>query len=143
MFGWAKLRQMGAAVAGHKGRIMQVLRRGSAVALAVTAIFVLCCVRWIRADTEVPTISIHARCYEFSPSEITLKKGEAVKLVFVADDVSHGIAIPDLGLKADLPKHRAQAFSITPARSGDFDGECSRYCGSGHSDMTFVVHVRP
>jgi cytochrome c oxidase subunit 2 len=91
----------------------------------------------------MPTISIHARCYEFSPSEITLTRGQPVKLVFIADDVSHGIVIPDLGLKADLPKHKALTLSLTPARVGDFDGECSRYCGSGHSDMTFVVHVRP
>jgi cytochrome c oxidase subunit 2 len=119
-----------------------ILRRAATAALAVTAILLFCSVRWIRADAQVRTIVVHARRYEFSPSEITVKKGETVKLVFIADDVNHGIAIDGLGMAVDLPKHKPETISVTPAEAGDFDGECSRYCGTGHGDMTFVVHVK-
>jgi cytochrome c oxidase subunit II len=130
-------------VKGHGRRVAAALRRVAGAMLAAAAIVLFCSVRWIHADTGVQTIVVHARRYEFSPAEITMKKGDTVKLVFIADDVDHGIAIDDLGLNVDLMKHKPQTISITPSKVGDFDGECSRYCGTGHSDMTFVVHVNP
>lgn len=91
----------------------------------------------------MPTITIHAARYEFDPEEVTLKRGQTARLVFIADDVPHGIAIDELGVDADLPKHKPVTVILSPSKVGDFDGECSKYCGTGHSDMTFVVHVVP
>jgi cytochrome c oxidase subunit II len=109
----------------------------------MAAVVILCCVPGASAGSAVRTVTVHAVRYEFDPAEITLKKGETVQLVFIADDVAHGIAIDGLGVDVDLPKHKPQAITITPAQVGDFDGECSKYCGTGHSDMTFTVHVQP
>jgi cytochrome c oxidase subunit II len=130
---------------GRDRRIRQqrVLRRGILAFLSVAAIAVLCCVPRISGENAVPTITIHAVRYEFDPAEITLKKGRQVQLLFIADDVAHGISVPGLNIDADLPKHKAEVVTITPAAVGDFDGECSKYCGVGHSDMTFTVHVTP
>jgi cytochrome c oxidase subunit 2 len=97
----------------------------------------------VGADSAVRTITVHAMRYEFDPAEITVRKGQTVQLIFTADDIAHGISIPGLGVEADLPKHKSETVTITPAAAGDFDGECSRYCGTGHSDMTFLVHVKP
>lgn len=95
------------------------------------------------ADPPMPTVTVHAVRYTFEPAEITLKAGQPVRLVFIADDVAHGIAVPDLGIEAELPKHKAQVFILTPKVAGDFAGECSKYCGTGHNDMRFLVHVQP
>lgn len=95
------------------------------------------------AKTEMPVITIHAKRFAFTPPEITLKQGQTVELVFVADDVAHGISIKGLGIDLDLPKHKAQKVTVTPTKVGDFPGECSRYCGNGHDDMKFMVHVQP
>lgn len=122
-------------------RTRQVIRH-VLTALAVTATVALCCIPRIEADNTVQTITIHAVRYAFDPAEVTVERGQTVRLVFIADDVPHGIAIDDLGIDVDLPKHKAQSFTITPSVAGDFEGECSKYCGTGHSDMTFVVHVR-
>jgi cytochrome c oxidase subunit 2 len=111
--------------------------------IAVLALAALCCVRRVGADSAVRTITIHAVRYEFDPAEITLRKGQPVQLIFTADDVGHGISIPGLGVEADLPKHKSESLMIKPAAAGDFEGECSRYCGTRHSDMTFLVHVKP
>jgi cytochrome c oxidase subunit 2 len=117
------------------------LRHGLMAALAVAAIVLLCCEPRISAENGVPTITIHAVRYEFDPAEITLKKGKQVQLLFVADDVAHGISIPGLNIEADLPRHKTEVVTVTPSAAGDFDGECSKYCGAGHSEMTFTVHV--
>jgi cytochrome c oxidase subunit II len=95
------------------------------------------------ADTATPILTIHAVRYRFAPAEITLKKGQPVRLVFIADDVAHGISIPGLGVDVPLPKHKAQSVIVIPGTPGDFDGKCSKYCGTGHSDMTLLVHVTP
>jgi cytochrome c oxidase subunit II len=92
---------------------------------------------------HIPAITIHAKRYQFDPSEITLKQGETVRLIFIADDAPHGITVKGLGLDLELPRHAAREKVLTPLTIGDFAGECSRYCGNGHDRMTFVVHVRP
>jgi cytochrome c oxidase subunit 2 len=117
--------------------------RGVGGVFAILAAIALCCMRNVGADTSVRTITVRAVRYEFDPSEITLTKGQVVRLVFVADDVGHGISVPGLGIDVDLPRHKAQTVTIAPATSGDFDGECSKYCGTGHGDMTFLIHVKP
>jgi cytochrome c oxidase subunit II len=121
----------------------RALRRGILASLAVAAIVVACCVPRISAEDAAPTITVHAIRYEFDPAEITLKKGKQVQILFVADDVAHGISIPGLNIDVDLPKHKGQIVTVTPGAAGDFDGECSKYCGPGHSDMIFAVHVTP
>lgn len=117
--------------------------RTAAASIGVLTIMVFSGLSGVTADSGMPTYTIHAVRYDFNPAEIDLKKGQTVRLVFIADDVAHGIAIPDLGVDLELPKHKAQTVTITPSAVGDFDGECSKYCGTGHSDMTFLVRVRP
>lgn len=119
------------------------LRRALLAFGGMAAVVLLCCAPGLSAGSATRTVTVHAIRYEFDPAEITLKKGETVQLIFVADDVPHGIAIDGLGIDVDLPKHKPQAVTFTPSAAGDFDGECSKYCGTGHSDMTFTVHVLP
>lgn len=95
------------------------------------------------AETKIPTITIHAMRYVFQPSEITLKQGELVRLVFIADDVPHGLSISDLGLDVNIEKKKSRQIVLTPKEVGNFSGRCSWYCGAGHSRMTFQVHVTP
>ncbi len=93
------------------------------------------------AEMKVPVITIHARRYLFSPSTITLKQGQKVRLVFISDDVAHGVVVEGLGIDLNIEKSHSNQATITPLEVGDFEGKCSRYCGAGHNIMTFVVHV--
>lgn len=111
--------------------------------LTIAAIAILGSANAAYAGTSVPVIDIQAKRYAFTPSEITLKKDETVELVFVSEDVPHGIVVKGLGIDLELAKHKAERVFLTPKTIGDFPGECSRYCGNGHNHMTFVVHVRP
>jgi cytochrome c oxidase subunit 2 len=132
-----------AVVRTRPSRARKVAGQFTATSFSVLAIVALSGMSGATADAGVPTLTIHAVRYQFDPAEITLKKGQPVRLVFTADDVAHGISIPDLGVHLDLPKHKEETVIVTPRIAGDFDGECSKYCGTGHSGMTFLVHVTP
>jgi cytochrome c oxidase subunit 2 len=87
------------------------------------------------------TIEIHAHRYAFSPSEITVKKGETVKLELFSDDVPHSLLIKDLDINQTITRGKPSEVTFTPEKSGDFHGQCGHFCGSGHGKMAFAVHV--
>ena len=93
------------------------------------------------AEETGRTIEIHARRYAFSPADITVKKGETVRLKLISDDVPHSLLIKDLGINQTITKGKPAEISLTPAKAGDFHGECGRFCGAGHGNMTIAVHV--
>jgi cytochrome c oxidase subunit 2 len=86
-------------------------------------------------------IEIHAKRFQFTPAEITVKKGQTVTLSLVSDDVPHSLLVEGVGLNSAIVKGHPTLVKITPAKAGDFNGRCGRFCGSGHGKMTFVVHV--
>jgi cytochrome c oxidase subunit 2 len=86
-------------------------------------------------------ISITANRFAFEPSEITVKKGEAVTLVIRSGDVSHGLVIEDLGVRAEIKKGQSETVTFTPDTLGEFEGKCAHFCGKGHGSMTLTVHV--
>ena len=93
------------------------------------------------ASGEQRTIEIHAKRFAFTPSEITIKKGEPVTLSITSDDVAHSLLIAGLGVNAAVSKGHPNQVTITPDKAGDFPGRCGKFCGSGHGEMRFVVHV--
>ena len=93
------------------------------------------------AEQPVKTINIEAKRFSFSPAEITLKKGETVKLSLVSDDVAHSLVIKELHVNAPIVKGHPTEVLVTPEQVGDFKGACGRFCGSGHGSMHLVVHV--
>lgn len=91
---------------------------------------------------EAPrAIEIHAKRFSFRPSEITIKKGEPVKLELTSDDVPHSLLIEALHVNGTMTKGHVTEVLVTPQTAGDFKGKCGRFCGSGHGSMTFTVHV--
>ena len=54
---------------------------------------------------EPKVIEITAKRFAFSPNEITLKKGETVKLRIVSEDVTHGLYLKPLKIDADILAH--------------------------------------
>jgi len=93
------------------------------------------------AQEPVRTIEIHAKRFSFSPSEVTLKKGETVDLRLISEDVTHALSIKDLKINREVSKGHPVDVVITPQSAGEFHGQCGRFCGSGHGSMTFTLHV--
>jgi cytochrome c oxidase subunit 2 len=87
------------------------------------------------------TINITAHRFTYDPDEITLKKGEPVVLVVKSEDVPHGLRIKELNVDLKIPAHGTAQAQFTPDKTGDFVGQCSVFCGSGHGSMKITLHV--
>ncbi len=87
------------------------------------------------------TIAIVAHRFEFSPSTLTLERGETVKLVLTSQDVHHGFLQKDLKIDADIAPGEPTEILVTPDRSGTFTVICDHFCGAGHGGMKLTVVV--
>ena len=113
-----------------------------AARLALFALFALTARAQDAVSTSEPrTIAVAAKRFEFSPSTITLKKGETVRLVVTSEDVTHGLFLRPLKIDLDLPAGEAQTVTVTPREAGTFTAICHHFCGSGHGGMKLKVVV--
>ena len=86
-------------------------------------------------------IEVTAKRFDFTPGEITLKKGEPVVLVLKSADVAHGVRFRELNVSVNAAKGQTSEVTFTPDKTGTFVGHCSVFCGSGHGSMTLTLHV--
>lgn len=86
-------------------------------------------------------IEITAKRFQFSLSEITIKRGQPVILVLKSLDVAHGLDIGGLGVHMKVTPGGTAEEQFTPEKAGDFRGHCAVFCGPRHGSMTFTVHV--
>jgi cytochrome c oxidase subunit 2 len=93
-----------------------------------------------RANDNPKVIEITAKKFEFTPSEITLKKGEPVILRLTSSDRVHGFMSKPLKIDTDIPSDTTKDVSVTPD-TGDFTVICDHYCGTGHGNMKMKVTV--
>ena len=90
---------------------------------------------------EPRVITIAAKRFAFSPSEVRLKKGEPVTIRIASADVTHGMYMKALGIDAEIEPGKTTEVTFTPQVSGRFTAICDHFCGAGHGNMhmDFVV----
>ncbi len=93
------------------------------------------------AHAETPAspareIHVTARKFEFQPKTITVRKGEAVRLVITSEDVDHGFALQGYHIEEKIKAKQTKVIEFTADREGKFAFACSVYCGDGHDEMT-------
>ena len=110
-----------------------------AVSLPLALALLFCAVSSAMAQEQ--TIKITAKKFEFTPSEITLKKGVPVVLELTSLDRLHGFNCPGLKIRADVEQGKTATVKFTPDTAGEFPFHCDIFCGSGHEMMhgKFVV----
>jgi len=86
-------------------------------------------------------IQITAKRFEYNPKEITLKQGVPVVLEFTSLDRLHGFKCTELGVRADIKLGQVARVPLNPQKVGDFEFHCDNFCGSGHGNMTGIIHV--
>lgn len=112
---------------------LSIAGAGVAAALALVAVRA-------GADAE-PVIQVSAKRFEYSPPEITLKKGVPVTLELKALDRLHGFSVPQLGLRADVFADQTVRVRIVPDKTGRFEFHCDVFCGVDHEDMGGAIVV--
>ena len=88
------------------------------------------------AAATVKEFTLTAKQFEFSPSTITVKKGDKVRLKVTAMDTVHGFSLPDFNTEGQLNPGKETVFEFTADKAGDFTWRCSLYCGNGHGQMS-------
>ena len=86
-------------------------------------------------------IKVTAKKFEYSPSEIKVKKGVPVVLEFTSLDRLHGFACPALGIRSDIEPGKTSTIEFTPQTAGTFPFHCDNFCGSGHGGMKGTIVV--
>jgi cytochrome c oxidase subunit II len=81
-------------------------------------------------------IKVMARKFVFTPNEIHLRKGEAVVLEFMTEDVFMGFNAPDFKVRTDIVPGRVMRLPFTPDKAGTFTFLCDVFCGDGHETMS-------
>src|SRR5712692_12041160 len=97
--------------------------------------------RLFAEETQPRVVTISAKRFEFTPNQITLKRGEPVTLRVSAEDRDHGFYQKDLKIDLDLTPSRVSEVTITPDNAGRFVAICDHFCGSGHGNMKMVINV--
>jgi cytochrome c oxidase subunit 2 len=87
------------------------------------------------------TVHMDANNWAFTPSTITIKKGEKVTLELTGVSGDHGISIPDLGINQKFSAGETVSVSIPTDKTGIFNFRCNVPCGQGHRDMTGTIII--
>ena len=95
----------------------------------------------VHASDNPKVIEITAKKFEFTPNEITLKKGVPVILRLTSSDRVHGFLSKALKVDTDIPNDGSKDVAVTPDTAGDFTVICDHYCGTGHGNMKMKVRV--
>jgi cytochrome c oxidase subunit 2 len=93
------------------------------------------------ADPAETVVQVTAKRFEYSPSEIVLKKGVPVTLELKALDRLHGFNVPQLGLRADVFPDQVVRVRLVPTTVGRFIFHCDIFCGEDHEDMAGTIVV--
>jgi cytochrome c oxidase subunit 2 len=96
---------------------------------------------WSAHAKQGKVIKVVAQRFVFTPSEITLKKGETVTLELVTKDVLMGFNAPDFSTRSDIPPGQVMHVTFTPDKTGTFSFLCDVFCGSGHENMNGTIKV--
>ena len=93
------------------------------------------------AQPAEQVIKITAKKFDYTPNQITLKKGVPVVLEFTTTDVLMGFNVPDLNARTDIVPGQVARVRIVPDKAGTFAFFCDIFCGSGHENMTGTITV--
>jgi cytochrome c oxidase subunit 2 len=93
------------------------------------------------ADEPGQVIKVTAKKFEYSPNEITVKKGVPVTLEFTSLDRPHGFNCPDLAIRTDIMPGKVNRVHFVPQKAGTFEFHCDIFCGEGHETMTGKIIV--
>jgi cytochrome c oxidase subunit 2 len=96
---------------------------------------------YLMAAENEQVIKITAKRFEYSPKEITVKKGVPVVLEFISLDRLHGFNCPELKIRTDIQPGKVSTVRFVPDRTGMFSFHCDNFCGTGHEGMQGTIKV--
>ena len=111
------------------------------ICAVMTAFILLSLGGYVLAAENEQVIKITAKMFEYSPKDITVKKGVPVVLEFTSLDRLHGFNCPGLGIRTDIFPGKVNRLRFVPDKVGTFPFHCDNFCGSGHEGMIGTITV--
>ena len=93
------------------------------------------------SSAETVAIEISVKQWEFSPAEVTVKKGDKVRLLVTSSDVDHGFFLEEFGVNETLKPGKTTTVEFTADKAGRFSFVCDVFCGEGHTGMKGTLIV--
>lgn len=89
-------------------------------------------------SSQTKEMTVDAKSFKFTPSDISLNAGDTVKLTLHNSDGVHGLEIPDLNVNVK----NGETVTFKVDKAGKYDFNCSVQCGAGHDNMTGTLTVK-
>lgn len=90
----------------------------------------------------IVSVSVQASQFTFSPSTITVNKGDTVRMTVTSADVNHGLSIPAFGVSKSIDAGATVTVEFVADKTGEFPFFCSVFCGEGHGQMRGTLIVK-
>ena len=123
---------------------MNANRRSMMVSAVAAALGMVPAGAYVAAAAARPkekVIKISAKRFDYTPSHITLKKGEPVVFELTTLDVIMGFNLPDFNVRADIVPGKVSQLRLVPDKTGTFIFLCDIFCGTGHEEMNGKITV--
>jgi cytochrome c oxidase subunit 2 len=114
------------------------------VAYAAVILIIASLSTYMVAESATPKeriIKITTKRFDYSPAEVTVKKGIPIVLEFTSKDVMMGFNLPDFGLRGDIVPGKVTRLRLVPDKTGTFIFLCDIFCGIGHEEMNGKLTV--
>ncbi len=120
---------------------MKTLRSRLLIYAIAAALISICIGADVIAAENEQIIQISAKRFEYSPKDITVKKGVPVVFQFTSLDRLHGFNCPGLKIRSDIPSGKTTILRFVPDKAGTFPFHCDNFCGTGHEGMKGTITV--
>ena len=95
----------------------------------------------VHAAPRAKVIKISAKRFDYTPGNLTLKKGQPVVFELASRDVMMGFNAPDLHVRGDMVPGKVTRVQVVPDKTGTFTFFCDIFCGTGHEEMHGSITV--
>ena len=95
----------------------------------------------VGAAPQAKVIKINAKRFDYTPGNITVRKGQPVILELTSRDVVMGLNLPDFSVRGDMVPDKLTRVQFVPGKTGTFTFVCDIFCGNGHEEMQGTITV--
>jgi cytochrome c oxidase subunit 2 len=119
------------------------MRLLSLTPFVVLALIVLLAPLPSSASPTTHQVTITAEQFAFNPPVLRVNRGDQVRLILQAADVTHGFYLDGYGLQTRIEPGLPQQIEFVADQAGKFRYRCSVSCGSLHPFMIGELVVSP
>ncbi|MEW5815112.1 MAG: cupredoxin domain-containing protein, partial [Spirochaetota bacterium] len=106
-------------------------------------IFILVTLCLHTAAGKEKRMELRARRYTYTPSIITVNRGDILVLTLISEDVTHGFFLDGYDISAYAHPGEPREIVIRAKKPGKFIFRCSSTCGDFHPYMVGYLKVLP